>query len=62
MDKEKWEKAVSKFCLTYSETDFWEMNEFGYFGASVDVKLRLLKNLLEAQFDDNVKFKVREEA
>ena len=50
---------MTKFCLTFSETDFWEINEFGYYGTSTEVKIRILKNLLEAQFDDNVKFKTK---
>ena len=53
----KWEKALTKFAFTYSADDGWELERFGYKGAKMGLKVRLIKNLMEAQFDVNPKFK-----
>ncbi|VVC44492.1 Hypothetical protein CINCED_3A013054 [Cinara cedri] len=54
---DKWERAILKFCQGYSIPGFWELEHNGYKGISIQLKLRILKTLFEAQFDSNVKFK-----
>ncbi|XP_050549090.1 remodeling and spacing factor 1-like isoform X2 [Daktulosphaira vitifoliae] len=54
---DKWERAIIKFCQSYAISDYWELEKYGYKGISVQLKLKILKNLLEAQFDSNSKFK-----
>ena len=58
MNPEKWEKAIIKFCYFYGGTDdAFEIERYGYLHSSLAVKLRIIKNLLESQFDVNAKFK-----
>ena len=40
---EQWEKAIVKFCHSYSNNDGWEVDRFRYKKAKLEVKLRLLK-------------------
>ncbi|XP_070494742.1 remodeling and spacing factor 1-like [Chironomus tepperi] len=55
---EKWEKAIIKFCYFYGNMDdAFQIERYGYLHSDFKVKLRILKNLLEMQFDVNVKFK-----
>ena len=54
---DKWERALAKFAHTYSASDGWELERFGYRRVSLQLKCRILKNLIESQFDHNEKFK-----
>lgn len=39
----KWEKAILKFCQLYSIPEYWELEQYGYKGISIPLKLRILK-------------------
>ncbi|KAH7964901.1 hypothetical protein HPB49_002399 [Dermacentor silvarum] len=57
VQRDRWEKALIKFCHQGSNVDGWELERFGYRKAKLSVKLAVLKRLLELQFDSNSKFK-----
>ncbi|XP_076096178.1 uncharacterized protein LOC143067060 [Mytilus galloprovincialis] len=53
----RWERYIIKFCHTYSNVDAWEIEKFGYKHCKLTTKLKLLKTILEKQFDQNSSFK-----
>ncbi|XP_059091563.1 remodeling and spacing factor 1-like [Tigriopus californicus] len=53
----KWERSLVKFVYLVSTDDGWDLEKFGYRLVPSTMKLRILKSLLESQFDFNVKFK-----
>ncbi|XP_027199791.2 LOW QUALITY PROTEIN: uncharacterized protein LOC113793915 [Dermatophagoides pteronyssinus] len=57
INKEKWEKALMRFCAEYSNIDAWNLEQFGYNNADLSLRLRIFLRLLEAMFDFNQKFK-----
>ncbi|XP_056634330.1 remodeling and spacing factor 1 isoform X2 [Diorhabda sublineata] len=54
---DKWEKAIAAICHRFSTQDAWEIERFGYKKAKLTTKVRILKELLEMQFDHHMKFK-----
>ncbi|XP_053612337.1 remodeling and spacing factor 1 isoform X2 [Plodia interpunctella] len=54
----KWERSLIKFCHQHGHhQEAWEMERFSYKKASPQVKLKVLKLLLEYQFTCHPKFK-----
>ncbi|XP_060803635.1 remodeling and spacing factor 1 [Amyelois transitella] len=54
----KWERSLIKFCHQHGHhQEAWEMERFSYKKASAQVKLKVLKLLLEYQFTCHPKFK-----
>ena len=43
INKDKWERALVKFCAEYSNVDAWELERYGYKNSKVNIKLELLK-------------------
>ncbi|VDK75609.1 unnamed protein product [Litomosoides sigmodontis] len=56
---EVWEKYLLKFCslVPSLETEYLQLERYGYLHTSAGTKLAILKALCESQFDFNVKFK-----
>ncbi|XP_053204430.1 remodeling and spacing factor 1-like [Panonychus citri] len=57
IQRDKWERALVKFISEYSNVDAWELERYGYKNVNLGIRLAAFKNLLEAQFDYNAKFK-----
>ncbi|MCP9257300.1 hypothetical protein DINM_000496 [Dirofilaria immitis] len=56
---EVWEKYLLKFCslIPSLETEYLQLERYGYLHTTAATKLAILKALCESQFDFNVKFK-----
>lgn len=55
--RDQWEKALIRFASEYSYEDSYEIESLGYLKAKPSTKVCLLRNLLEYQFDCDLKFK-----
>jgi len=55
--RDKFVSIITKFAYRFDFDDGEYLRTNGYSHANVDVKLRILKNLLETQFDHNTAFK-----
>ncbi|XP_067949522.1 enolase-phosphatase E1-like [Watersipora subatra] len=56
---DRWERELVKFCMSYNQWNAWELEERGYGKLKVQTRLCIIRNLLEAQFDSNLKFQER---
>lgn len=56
---EVWEKYLLKFCslVPSLETEYLQLERYGYLHTTAATKLAILKALCESQFDFNLKFK-----
>lgn len=54
---EYWERGLMRFCSTYSSHDEKEIDRLGFRNVSTSMKLRVIKELFEYQFDHNQFFK-----
>lgn len=56
---EVWEKYLLKFCslVPSLETEYLQLERYGYLHTTAGTKLAILKALCESQFDFNIKFK-----
>ena len=55
--KDKWEHYLVRYVSKYSTKDSSQLEKNGYLSLDIDSKVLIIKNLLESQFDENVKFK-----
>ncbi|KAG4069950.1 hypothetical protein HA402_015174 [Bradysia odoriphaga] len=57
VDRERWERRLAKFCRTYSNDDADTILRLGFRNLKTNIKLRVIKELLEYQFEHNIEFK-----
>ncbi|CAF3188709.1 unnamed protein product [Rotaria sp. Silwood2] len=55
--REKFDPIITKFASRFDYNDSDRLSSVGYLQAEINVKIRILKNLLESQFDLNQTFK-----
>ncbi|KAJ6641462.1 GTP-binding protein GEM [Pseudolycoriella hygida] len=58
VSRDKWEQRLAKFCRTYSAADGENIMRSGFRNMETHVKLRVLKELFEHQFEYNIPFKM----
>ncbi|ESO07425.1 hypothetical protein HELRODRAFT_134872, partial [Helobdella robusta] len=57
VNDERFSRYLVKFCQTYSLEDASQLEKLGFEKCDINLKLRLMKALMEQQFDTNMKFK-----